>query len=123
MRMTLSADEYKTLVANIEQYDDEGHPYPHYSGRGMYGADCFGWVTNLGSGLVQLELARIWLKRRLHGASASDQDLDWVIDETAYAMNEIGSPSRDGMGHSTVFYWRGINVDGVSDDEEDDHGK
>lgn len=112
MRLTLTADEYKTLVANIEQYDDEGHPYPNYSGRGMFGSTCFGWVSDVYPHLVQLELARVWLRRGNGLDLEQSREVDWdtVVDELAYAMTEVGSPSSDGMGRSTVYYWRGIDV-------------
>ena len=61
---------------------------PEYSGRAMYGATCLGIVHD-----------------------SLDQLIDFVV-----AMAEDGVSLRgarqDSMGHSTITYWPGVQVEG-----------
>ncbi len=64
----------------------------NYSGRGMYGAQCFGIVCNVGN--LALFCASL-------GSFADDWD--WVM-----------SVRSDNMGRSTIWYWPDVRlVDGT----------
>ncbi len=123
MMMVLSDTEYAELVVAVLNHDDEAKPYPRYSGRGMYNQHCFGYVTE-NPALIQLELARIHLKRMIVSDQCDsflDSSVDNVFDEIAYAVaDDIGAPTSDSMGRGTIYYWRGITVadDAATEDDE-----
>ena len=69
-----------------------------YSGRGMYGGECFGIVCDVGE--FALFCAAL-------GSSADDWDF-------------VGRAQSDGMGLSTIWYFPGVTTDGKDDDDDDD---
>jgi hypothetical protein len=91
---TLSTEQFERLEEAV------GELYPDYSGRGMYGATCLGYVTDEGPAKFQMQLAKI-----LAGESP---DLEQVED----MVEELGAPSSDSMGLSAIYYYRGIQVEG-----------
>jgi hypothetical protein len=126
-QFTISADEYKELSYAISQcrYGDdlvEGL-YPYYSGRGMFGNTCFGWVgDDIAS--VQLELAHLLVQKRWkeYGKLEADQDANDMIEELREVLDDIGSPTTDNMGRSVIHYWRGVQVEpGVKTEDDEDY--
>lgn len=95
----LSTDQFERLQ------DAVGELYPDYSGRGMYGATCLGYVTDDGPAQFQLQLAKVL---------AGGEDKTLTVDEVSDAMEYLGSPSSDSMGLSTIYYYRGIQVEGYA---------
>lgn len=83
---------------------------PEYSGRGMYGASCLSYSVDRGVGPAdfQMALAEV-LAPQLLGLSENDEV---GLAEVKEAMAELGPPSSDGMGLGSVYYYRGIQVEG-----------
>lgn len=78
---------------------------PDYSGRGMYGKTCVGVVTDSMGGFV-----RFLLEVASEIGLGSNDEIGDLADRT----------SRDSMGLSTIYYWRGLTVE--EDDDDDDDG-
>lgn len=87
-------------VEVLEQHYDDVRS--DYSGRGMYGASCFGIVSD-GSGW---NLVQSLMELR---ADAEDEDL--AEDLQTLLDSE---PSTDSMGYDTIYYWRNIGVEGYA---------
>jgi hypothetical protein len=85
-----------------------------YSGRGMYGKTCFGFVgglRDLAAFFVQLGQAEV-------------QSPDTAEQDAAYCLAQ--ALTSDDMGMSTIFYFPGVEVaeDDVEVDEPDpDHAR
>ena len=97
MTKTLIAEEQYKILAGIAKTTG-CRARPDYSGRGMYGATCFG-VTGTPRGLTA-----------------------WVVEACA-ALPElkeafISGTSRDSMGLDEIHYWRGIQVEGHARDSK-----
>jgi hypothetical protein len=69
-----------------------------YSGRGMFGRECFGIVYDSLGQLLDFAAA---LGRR---AEADDLDVSW-----------LSNARRDSMGMSSIAYWPGVTLDGEGD--------
>lgn len=95
MRTTLDNDQYRTLCAI---YGDD-QLRPDYSGRGMYGKTCIAYEGDEPT-VFMLDLAETII-----GETPSFGELRDCIEE-------IGEPSRDSMGLGSIYYWRGITVEG-----------
>lgn len=72
-----------------------------YSGRGMYGAHCVGYVGD-DPALFAFDLAVVVA------------GLEWSEDTTPGDLRDelenLGSPCSDGMGLSTIWYWTRVTV-------------
>jgi hypothetical protein len=83
-----------------------------YSGRGMYGDTCLGYVGSEPH-LFMHDLAVLLVER--------DSDGVVTADEIRYEMeNTIGSPSTDSMGLDGIYYFPSVAVEPLGDDEDDD---
>jgi hypothetical protein len=83
-----------------------------YSGRGMYGDTCLGYVGSE-SHLFMHDLAVLIAER--------DNDGTVTADEIRYELeNTIGSPSTDSMGYDTIYYLPSVAVEPLGDDEDDE---
>jgi hypothetical protein len=118
MKITLTRDQYKLLTYVV---DDDVELRPGYAGRGMmdYGtgkfSTCLGYVGDDPTRFM-FELAVLLADK--------DGELDGVgvdaIDAVRDRMDRIGTPGRDAMGMSTIYYWRNISVEGGAELEEED---
>jgi hypothetical protein len=79
-----------TLIRAIEAAEFEPQSY---SGRGMYGKRCVGFVTD----------GDLFSAGAAVAAALVDQDLAHRVEDLA----ELGV-SRDSMGHDTIVYFRGV---------------
>ncbi len=106
---------YEAVREAVYQSDVDWGDYPvesvirqDYSGRYMYGAECFGLVLNSDGELVRvmLELAEI-----LSEADYGDRD---VAKDLAQAMRS------DSMGLSNIYYFPGWTLEGAPAESEDE---
>lgn len=104
-KRVLTQEQYEILEDNLS---GSGDLRPDYSGRGMYGATCLGFVTDEGSAAFQMALAEI-LAPELLGLGDDDEV---GLDEVKEAMEELGKPSSDSMGRSAIYYYRQTQVEG-----------
>lgn len=77
----------------------------HYSGRGMYGAQCFGVVVPRGAE-VALGMAI--------GVAAIEQEEIAVLGQgnaIEVAEHMAGHAQYDNMGHDTIVYWPDVSAD------------
>lgn len=89
----------KIEAAMYEAGLDESALRDDYSGRGMYGDECFGIVTDGPGLLLQFAVAL---------AAQSDPDNDEFDVEV---MGWIAGVREDSMGLSTIYYWPGVVVE------------
>ncbi|URM86174.1 hypothetical protein SEA_BIGGITYBASS_75 [Gordonia phage BiggityBass] len=80
---------------------------PDYSGRFMYGKSCVGYVGAECSQFAML------LAAATYGYDLNDKV---SVQELLYAIGDLGEPSTDSMGRSTIFYWRDVRVDDADDE-------
>lgn len=98
--MKISHDIADTLES---EFGDEFRP--SYSGRFMYGKTCVGVVTDSAYGPANFV-------RKLAEAIAEERsDDDPGEDDVEEIIAEIGEPTSDSMGRSTIFYWPNVSVD------------
>jgi hypothetical protein len=100
MSKALTADQFSGL--QDEFGDDEVRTY---SGRGMMGSYCLGYVgEDMGRFIVYLA--------QLVDADNWDDGDQPLLDEIASAVSDLWrSMSSDSMGLDTIYYWRGIKVE------------
>ena len=91
---SITLDRHEVIDALLDAGLDEEALRDDYSGRGMYGATCFGIVGNIG------DFARFIVSFIANHADDST-DPDW-----------LGNVLTDGMGLDTIFYWPGVQVNG-----------
>lgn len=105
-RITLTHKEFSQL-------DNLHYGLRHdYSGRGMYGDTCLGYVGSEPH-LFMHDLAVLIAER--------DNDGIVTADDVRYEMeNTIGSPSSDSMGRDGIYYFPSVAVEPLEDDEDDD---
>jgi hypothetical protein len=90
-----------------------------YSGRGMYGDTCLGYVGSE-LHLFMHDLA-VLLVERDSGKHTGTAYSDPTADEIRYELeNTIGSPSTDSMGYDTIYYLPSVAVEPLGDDEDDE---
>lgn len=89
----------------LEGYFDEIRM--DYSGRGMYGKECFGIVTGESLWNVRGELEEI--------RKDYEEDGELYDDLCTLLENE---PSEDSMGMDRIYYWTRVQV--VADDTDED---
>lgn len=113
--ITVSAEAVQNAIDEVQNYADI-ELRTSYSGRGMYGKECFGVVGS------QTELAKFELSLALHlAADNSDEyrvDPDDVMENFE---NILDSRSVDSMGYDTIYYYPGIKVEGslLEDNDEE----
>lgn len=110
--ITVTAEQVQNAINEVEQYA-EISLRPKYSGRAMYGLDCFG-VVGAESALVKFELA---LAIEITAASAHSLTVDRYGLMDNYE-NIVDGRRQDNMGYSTIYYYPGIEVDGEFADPE-----
>ena len=79
---------------------------PGYSGRGMYGDQCLGIVTNI-QGFAQFVQVLV--------QQVTENELDGRGDTLAEFRDCIDRVSFDSMGLSMIFYWPEVQVKGSND--------
>ena len=96
---------------NIELLEEFANEYDcklrtHYSGRGMYGQSCIGFVTDLSPFSLGLELA-LFLDR---------ENKSEMIDTFSRAR-----VNQDSMGLSSIIYFPSIQAEEQDEDDEDEY--
>lgn len=87
-----------------------------YSGRGMYGEECFGFVTDSNSALHVFLTAA--------GIVGAEHDLDHRGPFGAEdAFDLARSVDTDTMGHGQIIYFPGWELTGWTEDENDDQNE
>lgn len=107
MKLEVTVDDFNRLC------ESEGiQPYPKYSGRGMFGAECIG-VVGKGPDLMKFVLRVIPLidpnydfESTLH-MNAEDPDVSIAFSEEWLRMNQ------DNMGMDMIYYWPEIQIGGA----------
>ena len=100
--MILNKQDIELLEEFANEYDCELRT--HYSGRGMYGQSCIGFVTDLSLFSLGLELALF-----LDGKNKTE-----LIDTFSRArVNE------DSMGLSSITYFPSIQAEEQDEDEDE----
>lgn len=96
--------DYNEIIEAVEDATgDRDALYLGYSGRGMYGSECFGIVCSLGELLVFVES----LSTRA-ALSSSDANVGEWIDRA----------QSDSMGISTIWYFPGATIVNAPDEDE-----
>ena len=104
MSLILSAEDVSVL-----QERHEGVRL-RYSGRGMYGASCVGYVGD-DPILFAFDLAVL--------TADIDRDDPIMPSDLRDELEHIGNPCSDSMGLSTIWYWTRVTVaEGVEEDDE-----
>lgn len=81
-----------------------------YSGRGMYGASCVGYVGD-DPILFAFDLAL--------ATAGLDRDDPVLPSDLRDELEHIGHPCSDSMGMSTIWYWTRVTVaEGVEEADE-----
>jgi hypothetical protein len=83
----------------------------NYSGRYMYGRNCFGLVVDSLSQAVRVLLELAFDSADCGTSDSLDRD---VIEELGQSM------ATDNMGLSMIVYFPGFNLEGADDEEADD---
>lgn len=119
MKLTLTREEFDELTYSVDTDWEDPDFRDDYSGRGMYGDTCFGYVGS-NPGPVALELAITFAKKEVEGSStnASDYGFEDSVAEIREAMSLVGAPRQDSMGLSTIYYWPNIQVEPAMADSE-----
>lgn len=108
MRRKLTEKETE-MIENV--CDDLGFElYKDYSGRCMYGAECFGFVTDAPG--AELKFA-IQLLNYIEGDSDKD-----IVMELLENMSECAA--TDSMGRATIYYYKQLQWAESGSDEEDE---
>ncbi|QNL30200.1 hypothetical protein SEA_MARIOKART_73 [Gordonia phage Mariokart] len=95
----------ETIDEIIELLDlDEDQVRPDYSGRGMYGSTCLGFVT--GSPTQTTQFTVLIAMATLPGGLTGSYDGCDLME----AIGDLGVASTDSMGYDTITYWRGVTV-------------
>lgn len=94
------------LLAGAAEDRDDSSLRSNYTGRGMWSADtCVALVTDGLSGLVQFAIRVTGLVAQLPPDDA--ERVAEVVDQLEY-----GRTREDQLGHSVVYYWPNLAVDG-----------
>ena len=101
--MILNKQDIELLKEFANEYDCELRT--GYSGRGMYGKSCIGFVTDLSSFSLGLELA-LFLNR---------EDRTEMVD--AFSQTRV---NEDSMGLSSIIYFPSIQAEEQDDEDEYD---
>ena len=111
MSFSITPDQVKAIAAVIDDGSFEEETFrTDYSGRGMYGRTCFGYVGN-NPGAISLELAAIIARQMDPEMDESEVSFTYVMEGLREALYELGSPSRDSMGMSMIYYWPNVSVE------------
>lgn len=102
---TLKDALYETPEVYFE--DAESVIYRDYSGRGMYGASCFGLVMDSEADVVQ-----VLIELSHDGEGCATSDRKDAVQQLARAMRS------DSMGMSGIWYFPGWTLAGVPEDDE-----
>lgn len=95
MFLTLTSAEAEQVAAKVREYDETATAYTDYSGRGMYGTECFGIVTTN----INLVLPAMV-------AVLTDEGKDFDVFELAQELR------TDNMGLSFIAYFPAVQVKG-----------
>src|SRR6185503_1826598 len=99
--------ETELFNAIVETFQDMGATPRSYSGRGMYGKECFGVdSSNPVNDLI-----------RLFGALAEQFDAEQIAE----VANALDGVRMDSMGRGSIMYWPSIEwQENVRDDQDED---
>lgn len=107
MKLEVTAEDFIQLCE-----DEDVVPYPKYSGRGMYGAECIG-IVGKGPELMRFVLRIIPqidpnydFESTLH-MNAEKPDVSIAFSDEWVRMNQ------DNMGSELIYYWPEIQIGGV----------
>lgn len=112
-KKVMSKAQFEALQDKLGAYNDDGDGLrPDYSGRAMYGASCLGYVCDDGPARFQMAVAEV-MAPQLLGLGADDEEFQEPdLDMVKEAMEVLSVPSADSMGRSSIYYYRGIQVEG-----------
>lgn len=96
----------KTLF-DLQQFEPDSEIRTDYSGRGMYGRTCVGYV---GSDVIMFAF-------RLAVTLAEQINDPAELFDVEDMLERMGDPSTDSMGYSTIYYWPNITVTGTEDED------
>lgn len=116
MIIELTTEELETLAERLDIQDGiAGELRTDYSGRGMYGKECLGYVGE-DPVAATLELARIMAYQEDPDIDASEVTFDDVMVMLRDALMLLGEPRQDSMGLDVIHYWPKVRV--VREDAE-----
>lgn len=101
---TLTRDEYRELTYSFDDVRSD------YSGRGMYGDTCLGYVGSEPH-LFIFDLAKLLVER-----DSGESDADEIRDK----MERLGLGRTDSMGYETIYYFPSITVESADDEEDEE---
>lgn len=95
MTQTISKSTARDLAYSVGMEPDDAL-YLNYSGRGMYGRECFGIVGTVSDllGFVTEAVRR-------------DKDGDEAVAEFVRYIEDV---STDNMGYDLIFYWEDVQI-------------
>lgn len=100
-QITLTRDQFGRIGELLDLDGDAVRT--EYSGRGMYGSHCVGFVVNRGDEVaVGVAIATILAE------DAGDEDYE---DALCDALDIARRANTDSMGHDTIVYFPGVAVD------------
>jgi hypothetical protein len=102
--MVLNKQDIELLKEFANEYDCKLRT--NYSGRGMYGKSCIGFVTDLSPFSLGLELA-LFLNR---------EDRTEMVD--TFSQTRV---NEDSMGLSNIIYFPSIQAEEQDEDDEDEY--
>lgn len=112
---TLKYEDMREAVQRAEinfECDLEDVIYADYSGRSMYGRECFGLVVNRDADftLIMLALAD-------HLAEENEDD-EYMARDTVREL--VDNLRTDNLGMSTIFYFPSWTLEGAPEDKEEE---
>lgn len=118
MRFIITAQDVKDIAEMVDDGSFEEATFrTDYSGRGMYGDTCFGYVgSNIGA--VSLELIAIIAKQNTDGLDTDEMWFADAMDALREASHDLGAPASDSMGTSIIHYWPNVSVEATDTDSD-----
>lgn len=92
MSTTITLQQIDVALCEADLFEDED-VRNDYSGRGMYGKECFGITCG------QEQLIKFVVAYAIAAAERGETDLDWLSDVRS-----------DSMGMSTIWYWPNVQL-------------
>lgn len=111
---TMQSDVLEVILESANLFDDSVRVRNNYSGRSMYGTECFGLVLTSESDMYTfLAMAGVI------GADRERDEEDGFHTEEAMALARAGRTDSMGRG-STILYFPGWTLDGWTEDGDED---
>lgn len=102
-RVTLTKDQYDDLVDTLEMSGLINEARSNYSGRGMYGKECIGFVTDLNFFEFGLKFAAELV--------TLNEDNSEFPEYQDFNIEDFYDSRTDSMGLSSIVYFPGITVE------------